>query len=152
LDFGLAREVQEDASDDSTATAEGVILGTPYFMSPEQVRGRSDIDHRSDLWSLGVIIFRAITGIRPFGRGAAADCVLQLCSAPNPRASVVARDLPEDVDKFFETALARDVSKRFSSVKEMAAAFADIAKLASSGERVHSDLTADRPATPNERS
>src|SRR6185369_14065157 len=113
---------------------------------------RSDIDHRSDLWSLGVIIFRAITGIRPFGRGAPADIIVQICSDPIPRASAVARDLPEDVDRFFETALARDVSKRFSSVKEMAAAFADIAKLASSGERVQNDLVTERPATPNERS
>jgi eukaryotic-like serine/threonine-protein kinase len=149
LEFGLAREVQVDASDDSTAaTAEGVILGTPYFMSPEQVRGRADIDHRSDLWSLGVIVFRAITGIRPFGRGAPADIIVQICSDPIPRASVVARDLPEEVDRFFETALARDVSKRFSSAKEMAAAFAQIAKLASSGERMQHELSGERPPAP----
>ncbi len=140
LDFGIALEVQEDASDDSAMTQEGVILGTPYFMSPEQVRGRTNIDHRSDLWSVGVILFRAITGIRPFGRGAPADVIVQICSDPIPRASVVARDLPEEVDRFFEKALARDVAKRFSTAKEMAAAFDEIAKIADSAERTQQDL------------
>jgi serine/threonine-protein kinase len=144
LDFGIALEVQEDASDDSAATAEGVILGTPYFMSPEQVRGRANIDHRSDLWSLGVILFRAVTGIRPFGRGAPADIIVQICSDPIPRASVVARDLPDAVDRFFEKALARDVNKRFSSAKEMAAAFNEIAKAAELAEKTGSTTLVQR--------
>jgi serine/threonine protein kinase len=145
LDFGIALEVQEDASDDSSATAEGVILGTPYFMSPEQVRGRTNVDHRSDLWSLGVILFRAVTGIRPFGRGAPADVIVQICSDPIPRASVVARDLPEEVDRFFEKALARDVAKRFSSAKEMAAAFEEVAKVAEAAEKSQTAETNDAP-------
>ncbi|MFO0591246.1 MAG: protein kinase [Polyangiaceae bacterium] len=140
LDFGIALEVQDDASDDSAVTQEGVILGTPYFMSPEQVRGRTNIDHRSDLWSLGVILFRAITGIRPFGRGQTADVIVQICSDPIPRASVVTRDLPEECDRFFEKALARDVSKRFSSAKEMASAFADIARIAEAADKTQQDL------------
>ncbi len=140
LDFGIALEVQEDASDDSAMTQEGVILGTPYFMSPEQVRGRTNIDHRSDLWSMGVILFRAITGIRPFGRGAPADVIVQICSDPIPRASVVARDLPDEVDRFFEKALARDVAKRFSSAKEMAVAFAEIARIAETADKTQQDL------------
>ena len=141
LDFGIALEVQEDATDDTAVTQEGVILGTPYFMSPEQVRGRTNIDHRSDLWSVGVILFRAITGIRPFGRGQPADVIVQICSDPIPRASVVTRDLPEECDRFFEKALARDVSKRFSSAKEMASAFAEIARIAEAADKTQQDLT-----------
>ncbi len=139
LDFGIALEIQPDASDDSATTQEGVILGTPYFMSPEQVRGRANIDHRSDLWSLGVILFRAITGIRPFGRGATADVIVQICSDPIPRASVVAPDLPEEVDRFFEKALARDADKRFSSAREMADAFGEIAKIADAADKTQPD-------------
>jgi len=150
LDFGIALEVQSDASDDSAMTQEGVILGTPYFMSPEQVRGRTNIDRRSDLWSVGVIVFRAITGIRPFGRGAPADVIVQICSDPIPRASVVARDLPEEVDRFFEKALAREVGKRFSSAKEMAAAFSEIARISDAAEKTQQDMApvhGDKPSS-----
>ncbi|MBK8251385.1 MAG: serine/threonine protein kinase [Polyangiaceae bacterium] len=150
LDFGIALEVQPDATDDSAATQEDVILGTPYFMSPEQVRGRTNIDHRSDLWSIGVILFRAVTGTRPFGRGAPADVIVQICSDPIPRASVVQPDLPAELDRFFEKALARDVAKRFSSAKEMAAAFAEIAYAHDTGAITMVDSTqrVRGPATP----
>lgn len=65
--------------------------------------------------------------------------IVQICSDPIPRASVVAPDLPEEVDRFFEKALARDAGKRFSSAREMADAFGEIAKLADAADKTQSD-------------
>ncbi len=68
LDFGVAKakSVPGDRPVDGTTTA-GVVLGTPSYMSPEQIQGSNKLDHRSDLWSFGVVIYRAVTGQLPFG-------------------------------------------------------------------------------------
>src|SRR5262249_1466407 len=80
-------------------------------------------DHRSDLWSMAVIVFRAITGVKPFHGSTIADLVVKLCIDPLPVATRAARDLPPAIDAFFERAFARDPEQRFASAPEMAAAF-----------------------------
>jgi len=66
LDFGIAK-ILADAKMTSIKTETGTVMGTPYYMSPEQIDGRSDIiDHRTDIWSMGVVLYECITGERPF--------------------------------------------------------------------------------------
>ena len=67
LDFGIAKDTMDATLGEGTKTGE--LMGSPHFMSPEQIRSSKDIDHRSDLWSLGVILFRAVTGALTRGRG-----------------------------------------------------------------------------------
>jgi eukaryotic-like serine/threonine-protein kinase len=130
LDFGIAKDTQRQLIDDNTGT--GTLLGTPRHMSPEQARG-GDIDARSDLWSLGVVMFRALTGRRPFDGKNMADLMASIFADPIPIPSDFAPELGADVDAFFEKALARNPELRFQSALEMADAF---------------DVIAGRPAAP----
>jgi serine/threonine-protein kinase len=131
LDFGVAKATLDTGPDgeaqDQEATKAGTLLGTPVFMSPEQARGVKDIDQRADLWSLGVIIFRALTGKLPFVGTSITDTIVKICTAQVPKATTVAPDLPAEVDKFFARALARNPTARFNTARELATAFARIA-------------------------
>jgi len=118
LDFGVAKELRRERKDDDS-TVDGVVIGTPSYMSPEQAMGRSDIDHRSDLWSLGVIAFRALTGQKPFEASLIFEAIVKICSAPLPSATSIAPDLGKDVDAFFLRALARPPEDRFQSAREL---------------------------------
>jgi len=123
LDFGVAKMRRAGAIDEPLATQVGVVFGSPSYLSPEQARGARAIDHRSDLWSLAVILFRSITGVKPFEAASIADLVVKLCIDPLPVPSRVAPELPPAIDRFFERAFARDPDLRFSSAPELAAAF-----------------------------
>ncbi len=123
LDFGVAKALGLDGEQ----TSSGVIIGSPQYMSPEQARAQA-VDARSDLWSLGVIAFRLLTGKRLFAGQDIVDTVLQICTGPIPVASKLAADLPPAVDEFMQTALARDAAKRFQTAQEMASAFDALGK------------------------
>ncbi len=80
LDFGVAKlRYNDELAPGVQMTQTGVIFGSPSYMSPEQARGNRVIDHRTDLWSLAVILFRAITGVKPFEAGSIGDLVIKLC-------------------------------------------------------------------------
>jgi len=122
LDFGLARFDAEEAP--STAQG-GSIMGTPRYMSPEQMRGEADIDQRSDLWSLAVVAYRALTGRYPFSADTLAELRNQSTqAAPEPASSVVP-GLSQQMDAFFRRALQPDPTRRFQSALELATAFAE---------------------------
>jgi serine/threonine-protein kinase len=103
------------------------MLGSPLYMSPEQVRSSNKVDLRSDLWSLGVIAFRCLTGHLPFYSEEVGEVLIEVCTAPVPRPSQVAPDLGPEVDAFFERALARDLDQRFQSATAFAAALTALA-------------------------
>ena len=127
LDFGVAKMRRAGAIEEPQATQVGIVFGSPSYMSPEQARGARTLDHRSDLWSLAVIVYRAVTGVKPFHGATIADLVIQLCIDPLPVATRAAPDLPPEIDRFFERAFARDPEQRFASAPEMAAAFEAVA-------------------------
>jgi serine/threonine-protein kinase len=121
LDFGVAKEIDRSAGDEATTT--GVVVGTPHYMSPEQASGARSIDHRSDLWSVGVILYVALTARFPFEGTAPIAILNSIVSAPIRPPSSVAPHLSADVDCFFDRALARDPDARFQTIREMFNAF-----------------------------
>jgi serine/threonine protein kinase len=120
LDFGVAK--MTDAVGEGTKA--GVVVGSPHYMSPEQARGLPSLDGRSDLWSLAVILFKAITGHRPFKGDVAGDIIVKICAEPIPLASSMRKSLGPAVDAFFTKALERDPDQRFQQAVEMTDAFA----------------------------
>jgi serine/threonine-protein kinase len=116
LDFGIAKRSQ-DAGFSMTST--GAMVGTPYYMSPEQVMSAKSVDFRSDLWSLAVVAYHALMGKVPFE----AETVGALCVAINAAEFVPPTKLdprlPPSVDAWFRKALARDPAQRFPTAKDL---------------------------------
>ena len=117
LDFGLAKIAAPPGVTGITTTAAGEILGTPFYMSPEQIRGGKRTDHRSDLWALAVIAHECITGKRPFTATALGDLVLCICQDPIPPPSTHG-PVPPGFDAWFARATQRDKDARFRSATE----------------------------------
>jgi serine/threonine protein kinase len=120
LDFGIAKSslYALNTTGDSPQTQTGTLLGTPYYMSPEQATGQKDVDHRSDLWAMGVIAFECLVGQRPYQSDALGDLVLQICSRAQPVPSARA-SVPDGFDEWFARAQQRDVEERFQSAREL---------------------------------
>jgi serine/threonine-protein kinase len=118
LDFGVAK-AQGAAAGATESTATGLLLGSPAYMSPEQARGGA-LDHRSDLWSVGVICYVALTGRRPFAGDHVGDVLVKICTAEVPPATTVVPAVGPAIDRFFERALCKSPDGRFGSAREMA--------------------------------
>jgi serine/threonine-protein kinase len=117
LDFGIAKAAGTGLDGSNTKT--GAMLGTPYYMSPEQAQGVKAVDHRSDLWSLGVIVFQALTGRLPFESEALGDLLVRIIVAPVPMPSHFVSDLPAGFDQWWAKASQRDPAHRYQSAKEL---------------------------------
>jgi serine/threonine protein kinase len=115
LDFGVAK--QTATLDSNTRT--GALLGTPYYMSPEQAQGIKAIDHRADLWSLAVVTFRCVTGELPFKSTALGDLLIKIVTQPLPIPSQIASGLPEGFDVWWARAAEREPERRFQSAREL---------------------------------
>ncbi len=123
LDFGIAKANAGRLLGGKT-TETGALMGSPFYMSPEQVIGAKDLDFRSDLWALGVVGFELATGRRPFDADTVGALALKIHHEPLPNPSDVNTSLPRAVDDWFLKACARDPKARFESAKEQAEGFA----------------------------
>ena len=122
LDFGIAKHEQYSLAGKTTKT--GSFMGTPYYMSPEQARGKN-IDWRSDLWALGVIAFQCLTGRPPFESEALGELMGMIIYDPIPSMSSRNPALPEPLDGWWERAVSRDREERFQSAKELSDSFGE---------------------------
>ena len=120
LDFGIAKIQSSPHSPGITSsTKTGAVLGTPFYMSPEQARGLRNVDHRTDVWSLGVIAFKCVTGKLPFDGESVGDLLVKICTAPIPLPSHSVPGLPQAFDSWFIRALEREPDRRFANVTEL---------------------------------
>lgn len=110
-DFGIARVTA------SSRTRTGVILGTPSYMSPEQLAGKH-VDGRSDLFSLGVMTFELLTGQLPFRGESLTTLMYQIANEPHPEIKTLRADLPPCIRAFMDRALAKDPDERFQTGEE----------------------------------
>jgi serine/threonine-protein kinase len=117
LDFGIAKFASNP--NDHGATRTGAVLGTPLYMSPEQARGLKTIDHRTDLYSLGLVAYTMLTGNLAFSSESFGDLLLQICTAPLPSLRANAPWLPPSAEAWFMRACAREPQDRFASAQEL---------------------------------
>jgi len=116
LDFGIAKMTSLEAGEQST-TRTGSLLGTPMFMSPEQARGLRTIDHRTDLYSLGLVTYMMFTGNMAFNGDTLGELLLQICTQPLPSLLAGARWLPPAMEAWFQKACAREPDQRFPTAQ-----------------------------------
>jgi len=140
LDFGIAKSTASLGMSVVANTNTGVVMGTPHYMSPEQAEGSKTLDHRTDIWSLGVIAFECLRGVRPFDEETVATLVLAICTRPLPVPSA-GGPVPPGFDAWFSRACARDPDRRFSSARE---ATAELRRICGDG----AGLTPGIAATP----
>jgi serine/threonine protein kinase len=115
-DFGLARAINRAAGDRLTAV--GFTLGTPAYMSPEQLRGENDLDGRSDIYSLGCVLYEAVAGEPPFSGRSMQSMIARRFHEPPPRLGLVA-EVPDWVDEVVALALALSPAERYSTAQAM---------------------------------
>ena len=126
LDFGIAKLTeQKPASDDRTVetratlqTRPGLVLGTARYMSPEQARGQK-VDARSDIWSLGVVLYEMVGGSPPFRGETPSDCIASILTTEPPPLSGVLPDVPLKLESILQKALRKNSDERYQTIKEM---------------------------------
>ncbi|HTV22490.1 MAG TPA: serine/threonine-protein kinase, partial [Polyangiaceae bacterium] len=122
LDFGIVKTDPNTfgTANSGAATRTGTLLGTPYFMSPEQAEGAKSVDFRADIWALGVIAYRCLLGKLPFTGESVGRLILEICSRPLPVPSHRG-PVPDGFDDWFARTCAREPNARFESAKRAAA-------------------------------
>lgn len=119
LDFGLSKIASE-----LSVTKTSAQLGTPLYMSPEQLRSAKSVDGRSDIWALGVILYRMLTLRTPFEGATATDVMVSIMSQPAPELTRLAPNVPADLASVVMRALRKEPAERFQDVTELAGALA----------------------------
>jgi serine/threonine protein kinase len=114
IDFGLAKVLHGD--DDRHKTRTGSIVGTPYYMAPEQARGESGVDARIDVWAVGVVLFELLSGRVPFDGDNTLAVMWKIASNPAPRLDAAAPEVPPAVADLVARALANSRDERFPSM------------------------------------
>jgi serine/threonine-protein kinase len=130
LDFGIAKLTADGftSSHSNNRTVTGVLLGTPLYMSPEQCRGARDIDHRSDIYALGCIVFEMLAGRPPFP-GSPGEVVGAHQFVAAPSVSTLREDVPAELDAVIARALAKEPAARFPSIDALADALSPFTTL-----------------------
>ena len=128
IDFGVAKVVARsstDAGPQTISTQHGIVIGTPNFMPPEQLRGEDDATVRGDIWALAACAFTAMTGRAPFEGGTIREVVRKVCQDPLPIPSQLDASVPPEFDAWFARACSRDPELRFQSARELARALGE---------------------------
>jgi serine/threonine protein kinase len=119
LDFGISKAASTGA-EDFVKTTTGAVLGSPTYMSPEQAKGEPDIDGRSDVWALGVILYEALTGAVPFDAPNYNALMLAIITRPHRPAIDAAPGVPVEMSGIIDRCLTKERSHRIGTARELA--------------------------------
>ena len=121
LDFGISRVTGLGADEEELTrlTRTGIVLGTPAYMSPEHARGQQDIDARSDIFSVGIILYEMLTGELPFDGPNYNSVLAQILTDDPPLPSIVRPDLPRELEAVVMRAMTKDRNQRHQSAREL---------------------------------
>jgi serine/threonine-protein kinase len=122
LDFGVAKMIEREM--DPNGTHADAFLGTPLYMSPEQVRATNSVDHRTDIFALGAILYKMLTGRTPFVGGSVGEVCAAILGALPPPLRSLRPDAPPELEAIVHKCLEKDPSARFASASELAMALA----------------------------
>lgn len=143
LDFGIAKVSKTETHAGSDLTREGMMIGTPRYMSPEQCQGLPIVDGRSDLYSLGVVMYEMLSGTVPFDADNPFSIALKHINSPLPPLNSYAPDIPQPVCDVIHKVLEKDPKDRYQSAKDFSAAFL---KAAAAQSTVQMDMLAGSSA------
>lgn len=144
LDFGLAKVTapEETSEETKVKTGVGIVVGTPYYMSPEQALGRP-VDHRSDLFSLGIVLYEMVTGKLPFVGTTTTETIEKITHAdPDPMARFN-YSLPQELERIVRKLLEKDPSRRYQTARDLIVDLRNLKRDSISGE-----VSPKRPASP----
>jgi serine/threonine protein kinase/Tfp pilus assembly protein PilF len=151
LDFGIAKLIEQKvASDDRTGettaglqTRQGLVLGTAHYVSPEQARGQK-VDARSDIWSLGVVLYEMVGGSPPFRGETPSDCIASILTTEPPPLSGVLPDVSLKLESILQKALRKNSDERYQTIKEMLAGLRNLkGELEAEGSSPHTKARAE---------
>jgi serine/threonine-protein kinase len=147
LDFGISKVAPGEGGDALDITQTRELLGSPLYMAPEQMRANQPVDGRVDIWGLGVILYKLVTGRLPFyAHGLIEICSVVLERPPTPP-SVLRPDLPPELDALILRCLAKEPAARLASAAELAEALVPFVEMRTSVERISIELI-EEPAPP----
>jgi serine/threonine protein kinase len=153
LDFGLVKLTENQAATTDTEaptralvnTDAGTVMGTVAYMSPEQARGKT-VDARSDIWSLGVILYEMVAGYAPFGGETSADIIAAIVKTEPPSLSRAAPDLPVRLEEIITKALEKDRDDRYQTIKDLLVDLRRLKKRIDFEAEMHRSLPAEANA------
>jgi serine/threonine protein kinase len=123
LDFGISRlDRSAQASASASMTGPSAIMGTPLYMSPEQLRDAHAVDARSDIWSIGVVLYELVTGVAPFSGASLGDIAIKIATEPPPPLTGIASPLGSRLEDVLSRCLRKERDERFANVAQLARA------------------------------
>ncbi len=122
LDFGLAKLSRDSdiSQENLTLTTPGMVMGTSLYMSPEQIRGMAEVDNRTDIWSLGVVLFEMLTNQVPFPGLTVNDVIASVLKTALPRLSAINPNCPAELERIVTKLLQKDREERYQEIKYLA--------------------------------
>ncbi|WP_438016384.1 serine/threonine-protein kinase [Sorangium sp. So ce315] len=149
LDFGISKVRRADGAPAHTLTREGTVLGTPFYMSPEQAQALPDVDGRTDLWAVGAILYECLTGHPPHSGNSYEQVIVNICMKDAQDVRMSNPAIPEPIARVITKALTRDRDLRFSSARDFLDALIAAADGLLGPRRSSSDeLTMHAPISP----
>ncbi len=133
LDFGISKAMDPDAPGDFQITKPATAIGSPSYMSPEQLKNAANVDGRTDIWSLGIVLYQLLTNALPFEATGTAALAAHIAADPPASMRSIRPDVPEDLERVVLKCLEKIASSRFADITELAQALAPFASGGASG-------------------